>query len=147
MGSGDERLLKLEEKSLREEMPLTPAQIARVEKANRCYRERHVESNCPGGLIFYFPQNPCVQDLCPKELVMAGLNPMQKAIKRQPEIGCPGFAHQALFLFGLVGNCIDGRVDGIRIAQVITCDAAHIRIQLIHQRYPRGDVERGDRFI
>lgn len=51
MGSRYERLLKLEEKSLREEVTLTPAQIAWIEKANPCYRERHVESSCPGEVL------------------------------------------------------------------------------------------------
>jgi transposase InsO family protein len=51
MGSRYERLLKLEEKSLREEIALTPAQIAWIEKANPCYRERHVESSQPGEVL------------------------------------------------------------------------------------------------
>jgi homeodomain-containing protein len=49
LGSKYERLLRLEERALEEGLELTSEQVALVEKANPCYRERHVESSCPGG--------------------------------------------------------------------------------------------------
>jgi transposase InsO family protein len=51
MGTRYERLLKLEERSLNQEIELTPAQVAWIEKANPCFRERHIESNKPGELL------------------------------------------------------------------------------------------------
>lgn len=51
LGSKFERLLKLEEKALKNEIELTPEQVARIEKANPCFRERHVESSRPGELL------------------------------------------------------------------------------------------------
>jgi len=51
MGSRYERLLKLEEKALKRKIELTPEQIKAIEKANPCFRERHVESKRPGELL------------------------------------------------------------------------------------------------
>ena len=51
LGSKYERLLRLEERALEEGIELTPEQITLVEKANPCYRERHVESARPGELL------------------------------------------------------------------------------------------------
>ncbi len=51
LGSRYERLLKLEEKAAQEAIQLTPQQIALIEKANPCFRERHVESSRPGELL------------------------------------------------------------------------------------------------
>jgi len=51
MGSCYERLLKLEEKALKEKIPLTPKQIRAIEKAAPCFRERRVESKRPGELL------------------------------------------------------------------------------------------------
>jgi len=51
MGSRHERLLKLEEKALMEKIPLTAEQLRAIEKANLCFRERHVESKRPGELL------------------------------------------------------------------------------------------------
>ncbi|MDP7504331.1 MAG: helix-turn-helix domain-containing protein [Nitrospinota bacterium] len=48
LGSRYERLLKLEERASKEKVKLTPAQAAAIEKANPCFRERHVESRRPG---------------------------------------------------------------------------------------------------
>jgi transposase InsO family protein len=45
------RLLKLEERHLQEGFKLTEAQIRLLEKANPCWRERHVESKKPGELL------------------------------------------------------------------------------------------------
>jgi len=45
------RLLKLEEKALEEEIELTAEQIEAIEKANSCFKERHMESSCPGELL------------------------------------------------------------------------------------------------
>jgi len=46
-----DRLLKLEEKVASELIELTAEQVALIEKANPCYRERHVESNRPGEVL------------------------------------------------------------------------------------------------
>ena len=46
-----ERLFKLEERAATEPIPLTAEQIALIEKANPCFRERHVESRRPGELL------------------------------------------------------------------------------------------------
>lgn len=51
VGSRYERLLKLEEKAAKEKLKLTPAQVAAIERANPCFRERHVESSRPGELL------------------------------------------------------------------------------------------------
>ncbi|MEW6011870.1 MAG: IS481 family transposase [Elusimicrobiota bacterium] len=51
MASRYDRLLKLEEKHLKEKLPLTPEQIKAIEKANPCFRERHIESRRPGELL------------------------------------------------------------------------------------------------
>lgn len=46
-----DRLLKLEEKYLAKAIELTPEQVAMIEKANPCFKERHVESSRPGELL------------------------------------------------------------------------------------------------
>ncbi len=51
MGSRYERLLKLEADVLQQAIDLTPQQVAWIEKANPCFRERHVESRRPGELL------------------------------------------------------------------------------------------------
>ena len=51
MGSKYERLLTLEEKVLSKEVELTPEQVKAIEKANPCFKERHVESSRPGELL------------------------------------------------------------------------------------------------
>jgi transposase InsO family protein len=51
LGSKYQRLLRLEEKHLKEGFDLTPEQIHQIEKANPCFRERHVESGRPGELL------------------------------------------------------------------------------------------------
>ncbi len=51
MGTKYERLLKLEEKAAKEPIELTAEQIALIEKANPCFRERHIESSRPGELL------------------------------------------------------------------------------------------------
>ena len=51
MGSKYQRLLKLEEKALEQEIELTPEQVKAIEKANPCFKERHVESSRPGELL------------------------------------------------------------------------------------------------
>jgi transposase InsO family protein len=51
MGSKYERLLKLEEQMLQHAIELTPEQVARIEKINPCFRERHVESSRPAELL------------------------------------------------------------------------------------------------
>jgi len=51
MGTRYERLLKLEEHSLTHQIELSPQQIAWIEKANPCFRERHIESNRPGEIL------------------------------------------------------------------------------------------------
>jgi len=51
MGSRYERLLKLEERASQQAIELTPAQVALIEKANPCFRERHIESSRPGELL------------------------------------------------------------------------------------------------
>lgn len=51
MGSKYERLLKLEEQALQHAIELTPEQVRMIEKANPCFRERHVESSRPGELL------------------------------------------------------------------------------------------------
>ena len=51
MASRYDRLLKLEEKASTEKIQLTAEQIRLIEKANPCFRERHVESSRPGELL------------------------------------------------------------------------------------------------
>jgi transposase InsO family protein len=51
MGSKYDRLLKLEERMANEPIELTAEQIKLIEKANPCFRERHVESSRPGELL------------------------------------------------------------------------------------------------
>ena len=51
MASRYERLLKLEEKAAHHAIELTAEQVAQIEKANPCFRERHVESSKPGELL------------------------------------------------------------------------------------------------
>lgn len=51
MGNKYERLLKLEEKALNEKIELTAAQVKAIEKANPCFKERHIESKRPGELL------------------------------------------------------------------------------------------------
>ena len=51
MGSVYERWMRLEEKHLEEGIELTAEQIAKIEKYNPCFKERHVESSRPGELI------------------------------------------------------------------------------------------------
>lgn len=51
LASKYERLLRLEEKALDQAVELTPAQVAAIEKANPCFKERHVESTRPGELL------------------------------------------------------------------------------------------------
>lgn len=51
MASRYERLLKLEEKVAQHAIELTPEQVEQIEKANPCFRERHVESSRPGELL------------------------------------------------------------------------------------------------
>lgn len=50
-GSRYERLLKLEGKALQEGFELSAEQIAKIEKANPCFRERHIESSRPGDVL------------------------------------------------------------------------------------------------
>ena len=45
------RLLRLEETQAEQGFELTEQQIRLIEKANPCYKERHVESNYPGQLL------------------------------------------------------------------------------------------------
>jgi transposase InsO family protein len=51
LGSRFERLLRLEAQALAEAVELTPAQVMAIEKANPCFKERHVESSRPGELL------------------------------------------------------------------------------------------------
>lgn len=51
MGTRYERLLKLEAYSLSHEIELSPQQVAWIEKANPCFRERHIESSRPGEVL------------------------------------------------------------------------------------------------
>lgn len=51
MGTRYERLLKLEERSLSQQIELSPQQVAWIEKANPCFRERHIESSRPGEVL------------------------------------------------------------------------------------------------
>ncbi len=51
IGSRYERLLRLEERAAETAIPLTAEQIEQIERANPCFRERHVESSRPGELL------------------------------------------------------------------------------------------------
>jgi len=51
LGSRYQRLLKLEEQALEQKIELTTAQVKAIEKANPCFRERHVETSRPGELL------------------------------------------------------------------------------------------------
>jgi len=51
MGTRYERLLKLEERSLEHQIEMSPEQVAWIEKANPCFRERHIESSRPGEVL------------------------------------------------------------------------------------------------
>lgn len=51
LGSKYHRLLRLEEEHLSEGFVLTPEQIRHIERANPCFKERHVESGRPGELL------------------------------------------------------------------------------------------------
>lgn len=51
MGTRYERLLKFEEHSLSHQIELSPQQVAWIEKANPCFRERHIESSRPGEVL------------------------------------------------------------------------------------------------
>jgi len=51
MASKFDRLLKLEAQAATEGIELSADQVAQIEKANPCYRERHVESSRPGELL------------------------------------------------------------------------------------------------
>ena len=51
LASRYERLLKLEQKAAAEKIDLTAEQIRAIEKANPCFRERHIESKRPGQLL------------------------------------------------------------------------------------------------
>lgn len=46
-----DRLLKLEEKTAQETIALTGEQLKYLEQINPCWRERHIESTCPGELL------------------------------------------------------------------------------------------------
>ena len=46
-----ERWLKVEERHLEKGIELTVEQVAKIEKYNPCFKERHVESSCPGELL------------------------------------------------------------------------------------------------
>jgi hypothetical protein len=51
MGSKFDRLLKLEAQAATEPIELSAEQLAAIEAANPCFRERHVESGAPGQLL------------------------------------------------------------------------------------------------
>lgn len=51
MGRKFERLLKLEEQVATDGIELSPEQARAIEKANPCFRERHIESSRPGELL------------------------------------------------------------------------------------------------
>ena len=51
LGSRYERLLRLEERAAETAIALTAEQIEQIERANPCFRERHVESSRPGELL------------------------------------------------------------------------------------------------
>lgn len=51
LGTRAQRLYALERKHLEEQVELDEEQIRVLEKHNPCFRERHVESRCPGELL------------------------------------------------------------------------------------------------
>ena len=51
MASKFDRLLKLQEQLVAEPFELSAEQILQIEKANPCFRERHIESSQPGELL------------------------------------------------------------------------------------------------
>jgi len=51
MGSRYDRLLRLEQQAAKGQVQLTAEQVRAIEKANPCFRERHVESKRPGELL------------------------------------------------------------------------------------------------
>jgi hypothetical protein len=51
MGTKFDRLLKLEAQAATEPIELSAEQLAAIEAANPCFRERHVESGAPGQLL------------------------------------------------------------------------------------------------
>jgi transposase InsO family protein len=51
LASRYDRLLKLEQRATTEKLDLSAEQIRAIEKANPCFRERHVESKRPGELL------------------------------------------------------------------------------------------------
>lgn len=51
LASHYDRLLALEKRALENGIELQPEQVRWLEKNNPCFRERHVESGCPGELI------------------------------------------------------------------------------------------------
>lgn len=51
LGTRFQRLLKLEERVAEEGFELAPDQVRAIEKANPCFRERHIESSRPGELL------------------------------------------------------------------------------------------------
>ncbi len=51
MASKFDRLLKLQEQLASEPFELSAEQILQIEKANPCFRERHIESSRPGELL------------------------------------------------------------------------------------------------
>jgi transposase InsO family protein len=51
LGQKYQRLLELERRHLQEGLALTEEQVKAIEKANPCFRERHVESARPGELL------------------------------------------------------------------------------------------------
>ena len=51
LASQFDRYMRLEEKHLKEGIPLSQEQIQKIEKFNPCFAERHVESSRPGELL------------------------------------------------------------------------------------------------
>ena len=51
LGSRYQRLLRLEQRALGKQIELTAEQVRAIEKANPCFKERHVESKRPGELL------------------------------------------------------------------------------------------------
>jgi len=54
LGTQYQRALKLQEKWFTEKITLTDEQISFIEKINPCFRERHIESTIPGGLLAHY---------------------------------------------------------------------------------------------
>ncbi len=53
LGTQYQRALKLQEKWFTEKITLTDEQISFIEKINPCFREKHIESTIPGGLLVH----------------------------------------------------------------------------------------------